>query len=469
MQINYNFPTKYIAVAVSGGMDSMALLHCLCNSPSLLRNATPLSHPVGFADTPREGNEGNYAAAAPALCVINIEHGIRGEDSLSDSKFVADYCKQNNIKCYQYKVDALKYSKSEKISLEAAARVLRYQKFYEFLEENPNYVIATAHHKQDNTESVLLNIFRGCGLNGLTGIKESVYGGRIVRPMLGVDKREIEEYVKKHNIPFVTDKTNNDVNYTRNYIRHEVLPRIYDKFPALDNAVLRLCENAKTDGEYFDRLANELITINGDEITLKKTAEKAVAVRAVMNIFKRYGFEDIESVHINAVYGLMQNSGGKMLNLPMDVNVYNDYEYLTFVKTFKITNYKLQITNVGRDYFKNHPAAIAAPLRGRGITNPHAPRLTPRVLYVDGDKLPQGYEIRTRKTGDIFKPFNGHTGSLKEYFINKKIKQRGRDNIPLIAFGNEILVIGGVEISDKVKITEGTKNILRVEVKMNNE
>lgn len=150
---NLIFKGEKIAVAVSGGSDSVALLHFLCE---------------------RSKTDGFF------VCAVNIEHGIRGEDSLKDSAFVKDFCKKLGVELYFYRVDSLAFAEKERISVEQAARILRYQKFRELLESGAVDKLATAHHESDNAETVLLNLFRGASLKGAAGIKP--VNERIVRP-----------------------------------------------------------------------------------------------------------------------------------------------------------------------------------------------------------------------------------------------------------------------------------------------
>ena len=172
---------KKIAVALSGGADSMALINYLVT------------------------NSQKYSIKVVAL---NVEHGIRGDASLRDSAFVKNYCESHKpyIPLLEYKVNALKKAKDEKITVEQAARILRYECFFDAIKTGNCDAVVTAHHSSDNLESVLFNLFRGTGLKGLTGIKD--FDGKIFRPFIKVSKAEIEEYVAQNSIPFVTDESN---------------------------------------------------------------------------------------------------------------------------------------------------------------------------------------------------------------------------------------------------------------------
>ena len=165
---------KVIAVAVSGGSDSMALLHFMLS----------VKDTYGFS-----------------LVALNVEHGIRGELSLKDTEFVKEYCKNLGIKTLLYKVDAVKHAKENKLTLEQSARILRYDCFFDAINSKKCDVVATAHHRGDNFESILFNLFRGTGLKGLTGISDM--DGKIIRPLLSVSKTEIEKYIEENKADYL--------------------------------------------------------------------------------------------------------------------------------------------------------------------------------------------------------------------------------------------------------------------------
>ena len=199
----FSITNQTVGVALSGGGDSMALLHYLLKESKLY----------------------NFSIIA-----INIEHGIRGNDSIKDTEFVINYCKNNGISLLTYSVDCKKYAKENNLSLEQAGRILRYQCFYKAIEENRCDLVATAHHLKDNFESVLFNLFRGTALKGLCGIEQN-FENKIIRPFLSVSKAEIEEYLDANQIPYVVDQTNFCTDYTRNDLRLNVIPEIEKIFP----------------------------------------------------------------------------------------------------------------------------------------------------------------------------------------------------------------------------------------------
>lgn len=220
-----------VAVAVSGGSDSMSLLYYMLENSHLYHLN---------------------------IVAVNIEHGIRGESSVSDSLFVKNYCEQHDIPIYTFTVDSLKKAEQDKISVEQAARILRYECFQKLLSDGKCDKIATAHHLSDNTESVLFNLFRGTGPSGLTGIK-AVREDKIVRPFVNVSKEEIDKYVESNQIPFVTDETNLSTEYTRNFIRHKIVPEIKKIFPEFDHSIKRLSDITAQESAYLEELAEQVV------------------------------------------------------------------------------------------------------------------------------------------------------------------------------------------------------------------
>ncbi len=409
-----------IMVALSGGKDSMCLLNVLYSIK----------------------DEYNLTLQA-----VNIEHGIRGEDSKKDSIFVKNYCEQLNIPIKLFTVDAVKFSKDNGYSLEQGARILRYQIFDELLQNDKNLKIATAHHLSDNAESVLFNLFRGTGLKGLSGISTSV--NRIIRPLINVKKTEIDEYIKGNNIPFVQDLTNFDNSYSRNFIRNELLSKIDEKFPmAIDN-IDAFSKIAQEEDEFLDSLAIKLVDFEKENLSVKINAEPVLLKRAIIIALKECGLKkDYTKKHIDACFDLASNQNGTFIILANGVKVVKEYENLVFYTTFPEKDE--QVYSYGLGSFK---------FNGSIVCIENSQTINENALNFDGDKIPKNAVIRTRRNGDVFTKFSGGTKKLKDYFIDKKIKRFKRDLIPLIAVDNQVLLIFGVEISEQIKINENTKNI----------
>ena len=194
--ITKRIENKRVLVAVSGGVDSMVLLSCLVD----------LREYVNFY-----------------MEVIHINHNLRGTESNEDAKHVLNFCKNINVPCVIKSVDVIKNKNENKQTLEQSARDLRYKEIYNYQESNKFDYIVIAHNSDDNAETVLMHICRGSGLKGASGIKEN---DKILRPLLEYSKAEIIKYAKENNIKYREDSSNTDIKYVRNYIRHEILPRL---------------------------------------------------------------------------------------------------------------------------------------------------------------------------------------------------------------------------------------------------
>lgn len=408
---NINLQLRY-ALAVSGGVDSMVMLHkfaSLCPRPNFF--------------------------------VVTVNHGIRTEAE-NDCKFVADYCKQLGVECLTYNIDVPTYCKQHGVSTETGARLLRYQVFDSL---DCDYV-CLAHHGDDNVETILMHILRGSGARGATGIRH--VNGKYFRPLLDISREQIEQYAKDNNVPYVKDITNDDVRYTRNFVRHKVLPLLGELNVSAKQNILRFANNISRDDEYLESLADidsviflphtAKIPIN---LLLQPTP---IAYRVIYKVFANLGvYYDIETTHLDAIVRLASNVGGKRVDLPFGYVAVNDYEYVTICQTIVTDVEQFEI-----------PFAVGRTITPLGVVEVSKEQL-PGSLRIDVDKVPVSAVFRIRRQGDVFTKFGGGTKPLKKYLIDKKIPERNRDSLLLVADGNNILVICGVEIADSLKVDGG--------------
>ncbi|MBQ8427313.1 MAG: tRNA lysidine(34) synthetase TilS [Clostridia bacterium] len=416
---------EVVAVALSGGGDSMALLHALKNQAKTL----------------------NIKVIA-----LNVEHGIRGESSIKDSLFVKDYCEKNDIPLLSYAVDSLKKSKTEKLTVEQSARALRYECFYDAINSGKCDKVATAHHLSDNAESVLLNLFRGTGLKGVTGINEN-FQDKIIRPLLSVEKSDIEKYLAENDVPFVTDETNLSDAYTRNYLRLNIMPSIRKIFPDAEKSIQRLTEIIKTDNDFIDQTAKTAVTLMPNKAEIKLPVHKAVFSRAGILALQHLGIEkDWEKIHLDSAFDLCEKETGSKINLPKGVVAIKEYDRIVFYKETKINADTIPFA-IGEYAFAGAKIALSE-------ICPNNVDLKSGI-FADADKLPKTAVIRTKRDGDMFTKFGGGTKSLGDYLTDKKIPLRVRDSLPVLADGKDILVIFGVAVSDKVKADANTTKLIK--------
>lgn len=406
--------TKKYALAVSGGIDSMVMLHAFANL------------------SPR-----------PDFFVVTINHNIRAEGA-SDCQFVADYCGKLNVECKVFSVDVPSYCKQNKLSEESGARILRYR----VLDSLKCDCVCLAHHADDNVETILMHILRGSGAEGARGIRRQ--SGKYLRPLLDMTREQIEEYAKRHKIEYVCDSTNEETKYARNFIRKKVIPKLVELNPSARQNILRFADNISQDDDYLNQLADiSKVVFQEQSATIPKNlleSPRPIARRVVKKTFARLGvYKDIEKKHIEAICDLALSNGGKSVDLPFNFVAVNDYDRIT-----------IEQKAVAENGYWEMPFAqgkISTPFGAVEVSQTPLPN----SLRIDVDKIPQNAVFRTKKQGDTFCKFGGGTKSLKEYLIDKKIPQRKRAQLVLLASGFEVLVICGVEISDVVKVEQTSK------------
>ncbi|MBD5632146.1 MAG: tRNA lysidine(34) synthetase TilS [Clostridia bacterium] len=410
-----------ICVAVSGGKDSMALLHFL------------------------HANAKNYGITLSAL---NCDHKIRGEASARDSAFVKHWCEDNGIPVICFEENCVALAKNLGQSVETAAREWRRQCYVDAAQRFGADFIATAHHLNDNAETVLFNIARGAALSGVTGIGDCEYKGvKIIRPMICCTRGEIDAYIEENGLPYVVDETNFKDAYTRNYIRLNVLAELEKAVPNAAKSIYRFSRIAREDEEYFNSVIKERNIINntlyGAEIAFCK--EAVIFRRAAVLVIKdRFSRKDYTLEHLERLYNLQFAENGKK------------FEFLGLTA----------IKEEGRILFgEEKKSDIEIPFKGfktgifGGLSLKISENAEERALKFDAEVIPENAVIRTRREGDRFTKFGGGTKSLGDYFTDRKIPHTLRDMLPLIAYGSEILAVCGVEISDKIKVTERTEKI----------
>ena len=431
-----------VAVALSGGKDSVCLLYLLLSV------------------------SGEFEIEVKA---VNVEHGIRGESSLRDSEFVKTLCEKLNVPLKSYSVNSPERAEKTGESEEQAARFLRYECFNDALSNGFCDFIATAHHAADVTETLLLNIIRGSSLKGLCSIPETAMNGKIIRPLLYTEKSEIDGYVLKNNLPYVTDETNLKNDYNRNYLRNEVIPLIEKRFKSFQKSVCKTCKSIKSEDEYLDGLALKLTDESGSFVIIPNYSDLPVFKRACVIALKLNGFiADYTENHINELVKLAFTQTGKKVSLKCGITAYKSYDRLVFktksAETSSLIDFSLEKTAFGdyelsfekitRDEFLNC-------LNNKKLKKENKKEKYKPALFFDLDKLPKGCIIRTRKQGDVITDFGGKTKTLKKYLTDKKVSALVSSSLPLIAKENTVYIIGLIDVSARIKVDESSKNIVK--------
>ena len=403
------YRSRAVCVALSGGADSVCLLHYL---------------------------KENAQAQNITLSAIHVEHGIRGDESLRDMRFCQTLCKDWEIPLRIHSVDLPEFAKTHKMGLEEAGRKIRYEQFFLLLEQGKADFVATAHHKNDVAETVLFRLTRGTSLSGMRAISERK---GIVRPLLSLTRKQIEAYVAENHLAFVEDATNTDESYARNAIRHAVLPVLEEISPNAAEHIAHFSALAAEDDEYLNSLAVKEIFYRQGEALVPADLPAPLFYRACLEAMHYVGVKkDYTGAHLEALTQLKTRDSGKRINLPFGAEAAREYDKIVFYRA-------------DDEEFAERPFAAEY---GEWIQKEQTDG-----LKVDMDAFPKGCVLRTRQEGDFMIPFGGGKKSLKKFLTDKKIPARAGRKLKLIACGNEVLVVLGVEISDKLKVTEKTTRV----------
>ena len=425
LTLSHELKNKRICAAVSGGVDSVVLLRIL------------------------KEKEKEYGYT---LSAVNFEHGIRGEESVGDTLFVKSECEKLGVPLFLFEDDCTARAQREKVSLETAARNFRQEGYYKLLTEGKVDYIATAHHQNDEAETVLFRILRGSSLTGAVGIEPQKNG--FIRPLLSLSKADVLCYAKEHGISYREDKTNSERIATRNVLRLDILPALEELVPGAVSNLARFATLAKEDDDFLYRLSNELIVKHKKKNYVRFSQEKVLFRRACLTVMKELGIEkDYTFTHLEDLFSLQGLALGAKITLPKGVEARKEQEGIALYRRideptgFSEVPFQIGEYQVGSFFVK----VSFTELNESG------------TLRFDLDKLPEQCCWRMRSEGDYFTKFGGGTKSVKDYLIDKKIPVYKR-SMPILALGKDVLLIGGVEISDEIKVSEETKRTVWVTV-----
>ena len=439
----------HICVGVSGGADSVCLF-------LVLRH---LQDTMDFT-----------------MSVVHIEHGIRGEESLSDMAFVKKLASDYGVKFSAYSYPVEQIARKKGLSVEEAGRMVRYEAFEkECAAYSASARIALAHHADDSAETMLFHLCRGSGIEGLCGIRP--IRDNVIRPLLCVTREEIEDFLKQEGQPYRLDATNADVSYSRNRIRNLVMPellQINQQFTAHMNC---LADDAAEISEY---LREEVQKILAQHMT--KTGEDCLEFdlagffqypsvlqnRVMLELLVGAGGrrKDIGREHVRSLQKLVGGQTGRKINLPYGVIGEKTYGKILLYKEKKQEKKAAPI----RILLGDIPGEIQVPtgkISFRLLKFSKKDTEIPRNMYTkwfDYDKIKDRLYFRTREAGDYFVLDEaGHRKKLKDYWIDEKVPSSKREQILLLAEGHHILWVVGGRISADYKVTGETNTILEVQ------
>ena len=424
------------------------------------------------------------------LAIAHLNHCLRKEDSERDAEFVAAFARQLNIPFYLGKKDVLALRQSFHLSLEEAARKIRYEFLVETAAKYGFTKIATGHHSNDNAELVLMNLLRGSGPLGLSGmapLRDNIF----VRPLIRLKRSEILTYAAENKLPFVTDVSNTDLTIRRNRIRHHLIPELEKSYnPRIIETLNRLGTILRAEDQWIeDVLSNDYnkcitfkapgaIRLDIARITdLATAAQRRIIRRAILSVKK--DLRRITLLHVDAVLSLIKKRDKDVgfFFLPAGVRVAKNAAELTIAKYEKkrcirndrsagpvVIKYQYTIPAPGASFIKEAGATIALVEIGTDEL-PDFKYVGSNLAFLDLDRLHFPLIVRNIRPGDRFSPL-GVTGTqkVKKYFINNKIPERQRQICPLLLSGDEIVWIAGHRIDNRVKIVPATRRILKAEL-----
>jgi len=416
-----------ILIAVSGGIDSMAMA-------SLFREAG-IMHSLAHC---------NFS--------------LRGQESDADEEFVRSYAGKHNIPVYSITFDTPGYAYTRGISIQMAARELRYEWFEKMIKENAFDAVAVAHNLNDNVETFFINLLRGTGLNGLTGMKPK--NGNIIRPLLFATREEIIKYSEQKEIIFHEDSSNSHIKYTRNRIRHKVLPELEGVTPnsltAITETINHLCSSATIIDLCIEEIRHRIIKNGSDHVYAEVNEIKQLNPAFLFEIFRKYGLSGRQT---DELLSLLESESGKYLNT-ISHKILKDRKNLVITEikgeespdfSFRSID-EMRISGLFNDLHIIEAGTEPLPEEAR-------------TACLDLSLLKFPLRVRRWKAGDRFSPL-GMNGMKKisDFLIDHKVPVTFKDKVLLLLSGEDIAWVIGYRIDNRFKVTSYTGKILVVSI-----
>lgn len=405
-------PNGTVLVAVSGGADSVALLHLL--------------HTLGYP-----------------VSALHCNFHLRGEESDADQQFVEKLCQQFGVSLGVTHFHTADYANSHGISIEMAARELRYQWFREQMEAQKAQAIAVGHHMDDQAETLLLNLLRGTGLRGLAGMHPQ--HNSVVRPLLCVSRKDIEEYLRLHHLAYVTDSTNLQHDVLRNRIRLEVMPLLEQLQPAARQTLWRATQNVGNSLPYYIKGVNEAMTLCGfkdDRLNIETYQENGCPLTLLHEWLYPYGFNTLQ---LSDIQQHLSGQAGKIWESP----------------THRLLRDRGHLLLVVKQEDTDEPVIEMNETSEIGPTGAE-------FAYVDADLITAPLVIRKVQNADWFVPF-GMKGRklLSDFLTNQKLSRFQKERQWVLCHGNDIVWVIGLRSDNRFRVTPQTKRIIQLRIKKN--
>lgn len=438
-----------VLVALSGGADSVCMLDLLVNLKEELNIKVAAAH---------------------------LNHMIRGAEADRDEAYAAELCTKLSVPFFAERVNVPEISEKYGISEELAGRNARYDFLKKICKEKGYNKIATAHNRNDRAETLLMRVIRGTGIDGLGGIKYN-RGDGVIRPILDIERCDIEKYCRDNDLHFCNDSTNSDSDYTRNRIRNELIPFIEDKFnPSIIDSLCALSDNSTEDADFingyakrlYDRINNPmpkrkpvLLDIESLKIIQDSIKNRIIRLAAKDAMGENYS---LERVHVESIVDLTNKTTGAKAELPKGLIASVKYGWLEFSKAgedIKTQDFCYEI-EIG-----NKISNCEFDLDFNVVENDF--NINKNQMILDYDMIEnKNLLVRNRRRGDRMVFFkDGKTKKIKKYLIDKKIPQSERDRIPLLCADDEIIAIIGDRVAETYKINKNSRRGLVITYEQN--
>ncbi|MXN90537.1 tRNA lysidine(34) synthetase TilS [Flavobacterium sp. Sd200] len=416
---------KKLLLAVSGGIDSMVLAHVFKE--------------LGYD-----------------IHIAHCNFGLRAEESDGDEQFIRDYATGNNIKIFVTHFDTKAFADDTKVSIQIAARQLRYAWFNELLDQNQLDYLLTAHHLDDSAETFLINFTRGTGLEGLTGIPQ--INDRIVRPLLHFTRSNVEAYAIQNNIQWREDSSNASNKYLRNKIRHDVVPILKELNPSFAASFLQTLTNL----QQAQSLVQDAAVLVYKQVVTEEHNQKHFNIEQLKRLpnYTAYLYQWLSPFGFAAwddIYALADAQSGKYI-LSANYRLLKDRNVLILEPLSQDNSIVYEISK-GQE-------KVSVPLPIKFIIAEKLENATKNVIFVNNELIKYPLNIRKWQDGDYFYPLgmNGQKKKLSKYFKDEKMSLSDKENIWLLCSENQVIWVIGKRADNRFKATEKTTQILKIEV-----
>ena len=453
-----------ILAGVSGGADSIALVHILLKlSPEFNLN----------------------------LGIAHLDHGLRAAESDRDAEFVSSFAHKMNLPFYSEKADVKKYSSQHKLSIEEAGRILRYQFLSRTAREHGFNKIALGHQKEDTAETFLINILRGSGPQGLSSIPPK--RGIFIRPLINLNRSDIECFIRSESMEHIIDSSNMDPKFLRNRIRHYLIPFLASEYnPEIVEILNRTAEILRDEQIWLDSLTGKLFErtrVQSDDANIRLSIPELLKmpIAAARRIIRKSVLEikgnlnGVGFTHIDAVFELINNRKCKKeLDFPGPVRIKREKDILVIIRRKnrgrikchpdyfdrQLCTFEYQIMGPQTLYIKETGLSVQLSELSFAeileLKKSNFQTVNPREAYMDMASIGYPLVVRSFRSGDRFSPL-GLSGfqKLKKFFINNKLSSSERKNIPILECSGKIIWVAGYRIDDSVKVIPSTKRVLK--------